>query len=104
MEALADHKEQYEAASLDLGALIEEMEKFSPRIPLTPKERMALADGITAASELQAACDMMASKMGELFEQPPTDVVGLRLKLKQLGLVQVTSHLPEVVTDSLRGS
>ena len=104
MEALADHKEQYEVASRDLGALIAQMEQFNPRIKLTPREQMALADGITAASELQAACDELARKIGELFDEPPTDIVGLRRKLRELGLVQVTSHLPNVVSDSLRGS
>jgi len=104
MEALADHKAMYEVASSDLADLIAEMERFNPRIKLTPREQMALADGIATASELQAACDELARKIGELFEQPPTDIVGLRRKLQELGLAQVSSRLPNIVTDSLRGS
>ena len=103
-EALAEHKAEYQAASMELAAIIGEMREFSPRTPLSPKERMELDDGIAAASELKSACDMMISKIGELLDgPPPTDIGSLRLKLQKLQVVQVTSHLPEVVVQSFRG-
>ena len=102
-EAIAEHKAEYEAASMDLAALIADMREFSPRMPLDPQERMALDEAIAAASELKSACDTMISKFGELLDGPPMDGVGLRLKLEKLQVVQVSTHLPEVVVQSLRG-
>jgi prepilin-type N-terminal cleavage/methylation domain-containing protein len=101
---LASHKLLWESASLDLGGVIAEMREFSRR-DLTEEESMALDSGIEAASELQEHCDIIARMIGTLIApSDPTDGdLGLQLELQKVKLVHMTSHLPEVITESLRG-
>jgi prepilin-type N-terminal cleavage/methylation domain-containing protein len=103
-EALAIHQREYSALSLELGAIIVDMQEAA-RGELTTRERKALEAGIKSATELQRQTDIIAVLIGMLAPSDPTgeNPVKLQLELQKLKLVQVTAHLPEVISNSLSG-
>ena len=103
---LLSHKLLWESSSLDLGGVIADMQELRGRGNLSDEENAALDEGIEAASELQEHCDIVARMIGTLIA--PSDPskegdLGLQLELQKVKLVRMTSHLPEVITESLRG-
>jgi prepilin-type N-terminal cleavage/methylation domain-containing protein len=105
-EALTSYKLLYEAASLDLGTIIGDMQELEPRESLSPKERRALEAGIRSARELQDATNIIAILIGLLVdpsEPSPDSNASLQFESKKLKLMELAAHLPEFASDSLDG-
>ena len=103
---LVAHKLLWESSSLDLGGVIADMQALRGRGGnLSEEEIAALDEGIRAASELQEHCDIIARMIGTLIDpsDPTGGDLGLQLELQKLKLVQVSTHLPEVISNSLTG-
>ena len=102
-EALAQ-KVRYEQLGADLEALIDDMREAG-RGRISMEDKRALQAGISAAQELHRALDRSANvlKYIEQDNNPTRGNVGaLQLEAEKIKLVQVATHLPEVVAKSLR--
>ena len=102
----SSHQAQYEALSGNLDALLQDMREGG-RGDLSKQDRKLLQAGISATADLQRGADIIAILIGLLIQEdsPSTDTaVRLQLQMQKLKLVQATSHLPDVISQSLRGS
>ena len=115
-DAVLAHQRSYKGFSAGLGELIGRMKVLQDderglkqkRSGLSNEERQALQAGIQSAKHLQNSCDVVAKLLGHALDHAPGDPtgggdLGLQFKLQKVKLLQVASHLPEVVTDSLGG-
>ncbi|MGI8979078.1 MAG: type II secretion system protein [Pirellulaceae bacterium] len=104
-EAALSYQRRYLVLSAELDALMQDMHAAG-RGKLSPEDRKLLQTGIAGTQQLQAGLDVIATLIGLLLKEggpTPKDSARLQLELQQLKLVQVTSPLPEVISDSRRG-
>jgi len=104
-EDASSQKVRYEMLAGDVAALIDDMQEAG-RGKLSKEDRKALQDGLQAARELERGLSANARVFGFLLRHegdmpPPTDNGSLEKQLRELKLVQVGGHLPEVVVSSL---
>jgi len=107
LEDAASQKVRYEMLAGDVAAVIDDMQEAG-RGKLSKEDRRALQEGIHAAKELERGLRANARVFGFLLRHegdmempPPTDNGSLEKQLRELKLVQVGGHLPEVVVSSL---
>jgi prepilin-type N-terminal cleavage/methylation domain-containing protein len=102
-ETLSSQLRQYKLLSEDLGFLLDDMRAAS-RGELSNQDRKLLQAGISAATDLQEGANIIAILIGLLTPADGGPVGNnAMLQLQKLKLVQVTSHLPEVINESLLG-
>lgn len=97
---------QYAALSADLDSLLQDM-RGAGRAELSREDRRTLQAGINATKELQRGTEIIAVLIGRMIQDDGStrgDSSALQLELQKLKLVRVSAHLPEVVTQSLRGN
>jgi prepilin-type N-terminal cleavage/methylation domain-containing protein len=103
-ETASSLQRQYQTLTADFDALLDDMH-MAGRGKLSQGDRKLLQAGINSASELRGGTNIIAVLIGLLRAKgnpTPETTTRLQLELQKLKLVQVTSHLPQVISDSLR--